>query len=85
MKKGKFRIRKLLSPPVIETYELIYSMKYAPSHLKNLSISEVKFLRERCKELGISSIDELIKELNLGITYNEFGIKQQRRIYDKKD
>lgn len=77
MKKGKFRIRKLLPPSLIETYELIYSMKYAPCDLKNLSISEVIFLRERCKELRLGSFDNLIKELKLGIYYDKNGVKRE--------
>lgn len=84
MKIGKSRLIKKLPRNLVGTYELIYSMKYRPCDLKDLSISEVKFIRQRCEELRLGSFDELIKELKLGITYNEFGIRQ-RGNHDKKD
>lgn len=78
MKIGKLKLIKKLPQNLVGTYELIYSMKYRPCDLKDLSITEVKFIRQRCKELRVGSFDELIRELKLGITYNELGIREQR-------
>lgn len=51
--KGFRGIRKPVSKEVRAAYDLIRSMKYRIVDLKNLSVGEVNFIRERCYELKL--------------------------------
>lgn len=77
--KGARGIRKCVSKELRGTYDLIRSMKYRIYDLKNLSVGEVNFIRERCHELKLGSFDELIQILELGVSYDERGIIKGRK------
>ncbi|AVQ18873.1 hypothetical protein [Fusobacterium mortiferum] len=77
--KGAKGIRKLVSKELKSTYDFIRSMKYRVTDLKDLSIGEVTFIRERCHNLKLGSFDELIQVLELGISYDERGALSGRK------
>ncbi|MBU3842398.1 MAG: hypothetical protein IAA47_05375 [Candidatus Fusobacterium pullicola] len=74
--KGFRGIKKHVSKELKDTYDLIRSMKYRITDLKKLSVVEVIFIRQRCYELKVGSFDELLKTLEIDVTYDERGIKR---------
>lgn len=73
MKKRMYTIKKILSPELQEVHAFLVSMRYTLKALKELYPLEVKFIRDRCKELHLKGFDELIEKLELGIKYDANG------------
>lgn len=73
MKKECIPLKKILSPELQEVHAFLVSMRYTLKALKELYPLEVKFIRDRCKELHLKGFDELIEKLELGIRYDANG------------
>lgn len=73
MKKRMYTIKKILSPELQEVHAFLVSMRYTLKALKELYPLEVKFIRDRCKELHLKGFDELIEKLELGVKYDANG------------
>lgn len=73
MKKECIPLKKILSPELQEVHAFLVSMRYTFKALKELYPLEVKFIRDRCKELHLKGFDELIEKLELGIRYDANG------------
>lgn len=73
MKKRMYTIKKILSPELQEVHAFLVLMRYTLKALKELYPLEVKFIRDRCKELHLKGFDELIEKLELGIKYDANG------------
>lgn len=75
---GQSRIINRLPEHLKEVYGLLTSMRYSREHLKYLEPLEVRFIRDRCRELHIHhGFDELIEYLNLGFYFNSKGGKEK--------